>query len=63
MYSLFFLNDFIGKAETFPLILNENLLVLYEQELIKVEYDEELRAHISPTDEGMKYFKSKYEEE
>jgi hypothetical protein len=28
MYSLFFLNDFIGKAETFPLILNENLLVI-----------------------------------
>ena len=42
--------------------LNENLLVLYEQELIKVEYDEELRAHISPTDQGMEYFKSKYGE-
>lgn len=43
--------------------LNENLMVLFEQDLIKVEYDEELRAHISPTDEGMEYFKLKYGEE
>jgi hypothetical protein len=43
--------------------LNENLMVLFEHELIKVEYDEELRAHISPTDEGMEYFKLKYGEE
>jgi hypothetical protein len=43
--------------------LNENLMILFEQDLIKVEYDEELRAHISPTDEGMEYFKLKYGEE
>lgn len=43
--------------------LNENLMVLFEQDLIKVEYDEELHAHISPTDEGMEYFKLKYGEE
>jgi len=28
MYTFFFLNDFIGKAETFPLILNNNILVI-----------------------------------
>jgi hypothetical protein len=43
--------------------LNENLMVLFEHELIKVEYDEELHAHISPTDQGIEYFKSKYGEE
>lgn len=43
--------------------LNENLMILFEHDLIKVEYDEELRAHISPTDEGMEYFKLKYGEE
>lgn len=43
--------------------LNENLIVLFEQELITVEYDENLIAHISATDEGMEYFKSKYEKE
>ena len=43
--------------------LNENLMILFEHDLIKVEYDEELRAHISATDEGMEYFKLKYGEE
>jgi hypothetical protein len=42
--------------------LNESLMVLFEQDLIKVEYDEDLRAHISATDEGMEYFKFKYDE-
>jgi len=28
MYTLFFISDFIGKAETFPLILNDNILVI-----------------------------------
>ena len=28
MHTLFFISDFIGKAETFPLILNNNILVI-----------------------------------
>ena len=43
--------------------LNEGLMVLFEQDLIQVEYDEQLKAHISPTDSGLEYFKLKYGEE
>ena len=43
--------------------LNENLMVLFEQDLIQVEYDENLRAHISPTDSGLEYFKLNSKEE
>lgn len=42
--------------------LNEGLMVLFEQDLIQVEYDEQLKAHISPTNSGLEYFKLKYEE-
>lgn len=42
--------------------LNEGLMVLFEQDLITVEYDEELKAHISPTNSGLEYFKFKYGE-
>lgn len=43
--------------------LSDNLMVLFEQELIQVDYDENLTAHISATEQGMKYFKEKYGEE
>lgn len=41
--------------------LNQNLIALFEQDLISVEYDENLVAHISATEEGMEYFRSRYE--
>jgi hypothetical protein len=41
--------------------LNEGLIVLFEEDLIQVEYDENLKVHISPTDSGLEYFKLKYE--
>ena len=42
--------------------LNESLMVLFEEDLIKVEYDEDLKVHISATDAGVEYFKSMYGE-
>ncbi len=37
--------------------VNENLLSLYEKGLIKIEYDEDLKAHFSATDLGKRYFR------
>ena len=52
----------IKVLEAGSLLSKQSLDCTFKQELIKVEYDEDLRAHISPTDQGMEYFKSKYGE-
>lgn len=39
--------------------INEGLMSLYEQGLVKIEYDEQLQAHFGATEEGMKFFKEK----
>lgn len=43
--------------------INENLMHLYEAGLVKVEYDEELRAHFSATEEGKLFFDKIHKEE
>ena len=37
--------------------VNDGLMSLYEKGFVKVDYDENLTAHFSATDEGMEYFK------
>lgn len=41
--------------------MNENLLRLYELGFVKVDYDENLQAHFSATEDGQEFFK-KYRE-
>jgi hypothetical protein len=40
--------------------INENLMHLYELGLVKVEYDENLQAHFSATDDGKAFFDGIY---
>lgn len=37
--------------------VNDGLMSLYEKGFVKVDYDENLTAHFSATEEGMEYFK------
>jgi hypothetical protein len=37
--------------------VNDGLMNLFEHGYVKVDYDEDLTAHFSATEEGMKYFK------
>lgn len=37
--------------------VTENLMSLYQKDLVKIEYDENLQAHFSATEEGLEYFK------
>lgn len=41
--------------------VNDNLMSLYELNLVKIEYDENLNAHFSATPEGMEFFSSKHQ--
>jgi hypothetical protein len=41
--------------------VNDNLMSLYELNLVKIEYDENLNAHFSATPEGMEFFSKKYD--
>lgn len=40
--------------------VNENLMNLFSLGLIKIDYDEELQARFSATEDGIEYFKSNY---
>ena len=40
--------------------VNDNLMSLYELNLVKIEYDEDLNVHFSATPEGMEFFNKKY---
>lgn len=40
--------------------VNENLMNLFSLGLIKIDYDEELQARFSATEDGIEYFKSIY---
>jgi hypothetical protein len=38
--------------------VNENLMNLFSLGFVKIDYDEQLQAHFSATEDGMEYFKS-----
>lgn len=43
--------------------VNEKMMVLFEEGLVTVDYDENLVAHFSATPEGMEFFNRKYRSE
>lgn len=38
--------------------INDRLMILYEQNLVSIEYDETLKARFRATEKGNKYFKT-----
>lgn len=43
--------------ETLMKEITDSLMNLYENDLVKIEYDEDLQAHFSATEKGFKVFK------